>query len=73
MIGKLHNRTVGDIMSKPPITGTQKMTIGNISTLFAKQQINRLPIVDDAERPVGIVTRTDLAHSFHTFGGKPTS
>jgi len=68
MIGNLHNRTVGDIMASPAITGTKEMTIGDISTLFANQKINRLPIVDSNRRPVGIVTRTDLAHSFHAVG-----
>ncbi len=65
MIGRLHNRTVGDIMTSPPITGTPEMTIGAISALFADRQINRLPIVDEDGRPIGIVTRTDLAHSFN--------
>lgn len=73
MIGKLRNRSVGDIMTRPPITGTPEMTIGTISSLFAERQINRLPIVDDDNRPVGIVTRTDLAHSFHIFGERPIS
>ena len=68
MIGKLHNRTISDIMTKPPVTGAPEMTIGSISALFADKQINRLPIVDDNEQPVGIVTRTDLAHSLHVFG-----
>lgn len=73
MIGKLRNRTVGDIMTKPPITAGQEMTIGTISTLFTKRQINRLPIVDADGRPIGIVTRTDLAHSFHAMQERPKS
>lgn len=68
MIRKLHNKTVGDIMTKPPITAGSAMTIGAISALFAQHQINRLPIVDDVGRPIGMVTRTDLAHSFDTLG-----
>ncbi len=63
MIGKLHNKTIGDIMTRPPITGTPEMSIGTISTLFSQRRINRLPIVEADGRPVGIVTRTDLAHS----------
>jgi CBS domain-containing protein len=47
------------------------MTIGAISALFTERQINRLPIVDHDERPVGIVTRTDLAHSFYICGERP--
>jgi CBS-domain-containing membrane protein len=73
MIGNLRNRTVGDIMTKPPITAGTEMTIGTISTLFAKRQINRLPIVDADGRPIGIVTRTDLAHSFHALQERPKS
>ncbi len=71
MIGRLRNRTVGDIMTKPPITADSDMTIGTISTLFAKRQINRLPIIDAEGRPIGIVTRADLAHSFHDLLTRP--
>ncbi|HBG20053.1 MAG TPA: CBS domain-containing protein, partial [Desulfobulbaceae bacterium] len=49
MIGRLRNKTVADIMTHPPITGTPGMTVGAISALFAERQINRLPIID-AER-----------------------
>ncbi len=73
MIGNLRNRTVGDIMTRPPITAGLEMTIGTISTLFAKRQINRLPIIDADGRPVGIVTRTDLAHSYHDLRGRANS
>lgn len=68
MIGKLHHKTVGDIMARPPITGTPEMRVGEISSLFAERKINRLPIVDDKKHPVGIVTRTDLAHSLYKIG-----
>lgn len=71
MIGRLRNKTVADIMTRPPITGTPDMTVGTISALFAERQINRLPIIDAQHRPVGVVTRTDLAHSFHTCGRRP--
>ncbi len=68
MIGNLRNRTVGDIMTRPAITGVAEMTIGEISALFVDRQINRLPIIDTDGRPVGIVTRTDLAHSYSFYG-----
>jgi CBS domain-containing membrane protein len=73
MIGRLHNRTVGDIMTRPAITGTPETTIGAIAVLFFEKKINRLPIVDTDGRPLGIVTRTDLAHSYYTFGLRPRS
>ncbi len=68
MIGRLHNRTVGDIMTRPPVTGVPEMTIGEISNLFVARKINRLPILSADGQPVGIVTRTDLAHSYSVFG-----
>ncbi|GAB6192606.1 CBS domain-containing protein [Desulfocastanea catecholica] len=65
MICRLHNKTIGDIMIRPPITGDPEMSIGAISALFAQRRINRLPIVEADGRPVGIVTRSDLAHSLN--------
>lgn len=67
MIKNLHNRTVADIMTKPAIVGTPKTTVGEISTIFTQQKINRLPIIDQDGLVVGIVTRTDLAHAYHSF------
>jgi CBS domain-containing membrane protein len=67
MIGNLRGRTVADIMTKPPIVGAPAMTVGDISTTFTKQKINRLPIIDKDGLVVGIVTRTDLAHAYHAF------
>jgi CBS domain-containing membrane protein len=68
MICNLRNKTIGDIMTRPPITGIPEMTIGEISDLFVDRKINRLPIVSEDGRPVGMVTRTDLAHSYSSFG-----
>jgi CBS-domain-containing membrane protein len=67
MISRLRNKVVGEIMSRPPITGSPEMPIGEISQLFQTREINRLPIISAEGRPVGIVTRTDLAHSFNLF------
>jgi len=68
MIGKLRQRTVADIMTKPAITAGPEFTVGEISALFAEKKINRLPIISTDGQPIGIVTRTDLAHSYSIFG-----
>jgi len=65
MIGNLHGRTVAEIMTKPPISGFPEMSVGSISSIFANQKINRLPIVGKQGSIVGIVTRTDLAHAYN--------
>jgi len=68
MIGKLRQRRVADIMTKPAITAGPEFTVGEISALFAEKKINRLPIISTDGQPIGIVTRTDLAHSYSIFG-----
>ena len=68
MIGKLRRRTVADIMTTPAITAGPEFSVREISTLFAEKKINRLPIVTLTGQIVGIVTRTDLAHSYTIFG-----
>lgn len=67
LVRNLGDRTVGDIMTTPPITGSPDMAIHDISTIFTQQNINRLPIVNQDKSIVGIVTRTDLAHAYHAF------
>lgn len=71
LVSELHNHTVAEIMSSPPITGGPEMTMDLISSLFLEVQINRLPIVDDEGKPIGIVTRTNLVQSYCALpGGK---
>lgn len=62
------NRTAGDIMTAPAVTAGPDITIGAISALFMEKNINRVPIVDAAGRPAGIVTRNDLVNSFCMLG-----
>ena len=71
LVSDLHKHTVTEIMSAPPITAGPEMTMDVISSLFLEVQINRLPIVDAEERPIGIVTRTYLVRSYSSLrGGK---
>ena len=64
----LTNRTVGDIMSAPPATATAQISIGEIAALFTERKINRLPIIGKDDRPVGIVTRSDLVNAYCMLG-----
>jgi CBS domain-containing membrane protein len=61
---ELRNHSIREIMTSPAITAGADISLGAISALFKEKGINRLPIVDADGRPVGIVTRTDLAHSY---------
>ena len=60
----LRNHSIREIMTSPAITAGPDISLGAISALFKEKRINRLPIVDAEGRPVGIVTRTDLVHSY---------
>lgn len=61
-------RSAGDIMSAPAITITADFSIGRISALMIEKNINRLPVVDAANKPAGIVTRSDLVNTYCTLG-----
>jgi CBS domain-containing protein len=63
MVADLRKLTVGDIMTAPPFVGGRETPVAEVSELFARHSINRLPICDGDGRPVGIVTRTDLVGS----------
>ncbi len=58
------NSKVRDIMTTPVVTATADINIRDISTRLTEQNINRLPIVNAEEKPVGIVTRADLVDGF---------
>lgn len=60
----LRNHQVAEIMSSPAITAAPDIASHEIAALFADRNINRLPIVDNERRPLGIVSRTDLVNAF---------
>jgi CBS domain-containing protein len=51
---------VEQVMSKPPITINQNEKITDASDLMIKHKIDRLIVVDDNNKTVGIVTREDV-------------
>ncbi|MHB1455167.1 MAG: CBS domain-containing protein [Saccharofermentanales bacterium] len=51
---------VGEIMSPDPILGNPEMDVAEAGELMGKNQIRRLPIVDN-DRLVGIVSLGDIA------------
>ena len=69
MIGKLRRRTIADIMTAPAVTAGLEFSVRQISALFTEKKINRLPIVSPEYSLLGIVTRTDLAHSYSILVG----
>lgn len=60
MVADLRGLLVDDLMTSPPVVASRETPVSEISELFARHSINRLPICDGDGRPEGIVTRTDL-------------
>jgi predicted transcriptional regulator len=58
-------RTVGDIMSRKPITIGSDAPIGEAARLFIKHRIRRAPVMQ-GEKIIGIVGRSDVVRFFAT-------
>ena len=51
---------VKDMMTKDVITTTEDVNIEEIATLMVKEKIKRIPVVDDGENMIGIISRRDI-------------
>lgn len=61
---KSRARTSGGLMSAPAVTVRADATVPEAARLMADHRIERLPVVDEENRLVGIVTRRDLLKVF---------
>ncbi|MDH6588987.1 CBS domain-containing protein [Streptomyces sp. SAI-133] len=61
---KSRARTAGGLMSAPAVTVRADDTIPEAARLMAHRRVERLPVVDEEDRLVGIVTRRDLLEVF---------
>ncbi|MFD5741180.1 CBS domain-containing protein [Streptomyces massasporeus] len=57
-------RTAGELMSAPPVTAHAEDTIVEAARTMARRGVKRLPVLDEEDRLVGIVTRRDLLRVF---------
>jgi CBS domain-containing protein len=58
----LHAIEIAQVMSAPPITIDPDASIQLAARLMADHRIGCLPVVDEAEELVGLVTETDVLH-----------
>lgn len=56
----IRRRKAADIMSSPAITVIGQTPLAKISKLLTEQKINRLPVIDQAGKLTGIITRSDI-------------
>ncbi|MEU6541291.1 CBS domain-containing protein [Streptomyces sp. NPDC047000] len=61
---KTSARTAGGLMTAPAVTVRADDTVREAARLMARHGVERLPVLDDADRLVGIVTRSDLLGVF---------
>lgn len=52
--------TAGQLMSAPVYTIRARATLQEVATLMSERRVNPVPVVDDADTIVGIVSRADL-------------
>jgi CBS domain-containing protein len=55
-----HKLTARDLMTSPAVTVHAEETVADAARLMVRRGVERLPVVDEEERLVGIVTRRDL-------------
>ena len=58
------NNPVSTIMSSSPVVGTQFSTFSQVLRLFTEFPVHHLPIVDDNNKVIGIVSSNDLPKVF---------
>ena len=57
---------VGDIMSSPVITVVETMPAYNASRIMQEHHIRRLVVVDHKERPIGVLTQSDMVRGLES-------
>jgi CBS domain-containing protein len=61
---KLVARTAGEAMTSPALTIGPRRPLSEAANTMIERGVKRLPVVDDAGKLVGIVTRADLVRAF---------
>jgi CBS domain-containing protein len=57
---KALGQTVGEVMSDNPLTIKSEKKAKDAARLMNEKRIDRLPVIDDAGKVVGIITRGDI-------------
>lgn len=63
---KALGQTVGDVMTRNPVTISPDATLAKAARLMHERSIQRLPVLDAAGQVVGILTRGDIVRMMAT-------
>jgi CBS domain-containing protein len=56
----LHGQTAADLMVPNPISLRAEAAVAEATALFTAKGITAAPVIDEAGRPIGVVSRSDL-------------
>jgi len=56
--------TVGEVMTEPVITITPDATISEAARVMSHRKVKRLPVVDDEDNLIGVISRADVVNAF---------
>ena len=62
-----------DVMVSPVLTVRENETVHEVARILVDNRISAVPVIDDAERLVGIVTEADLIHRPEAGTERPSS
>lgn len=54
---------VADLMTKPPVYVYEETPVSEIATMIIDKKINRVPVVNEVQEVVGIISRHDMVKS----------
>ena len=57
---------VRDVMTRPAVSVFDSSTLAEVMDIFKKQSMNRIPVVNPEQMPMGIITRNDIIETFST-------
>ncbi len=60
---KALGQTVGEVMTKNPQTIIAEKFLREAAELMHEKGVNRLPVIDSAGKPIGILTRGDIVRA----------
>ena len=57
-------KRAADVMTSNPVSIRQDRSVAEAAAFFALRGIGAAPVIDEAGRPVGVVSRTDVLHHY---------
>jgi CBS domain-containing protein len=60
---KVLGQTVGEVMSKDPITISPEKTLKQAARVMHDKSVHRLPVLDESGQVIGILTRGDIVRA----------